>query len=180
MPEPDPLLSEAAAAATRAKSESRQRNTRRTNRATGDTAPDPDKGKTKAKSEPKTTLNPEGKRTPRWAKLEQQLTEMYSALALPFAAFGDQFCANHIAGHAESLASSWVDLAQNNPNVAKVLDSLVTGGAWGGVIMTHAFVALPVAAHHNLIPGPVGERVGMMFGLAPSEPSTNGANPHTH
>lgn len=174
MPDPDPLLSEAAAAATRAKSQRRSNNSRRKS-PEADTPPDPNKGRQK----PKTSLNPEGKRTPKWAKLEQELVQMYSALALPFAAVGDEFCANVIAGNAETLASGWIDLAQQNPNVEKVLQSLVTGGAWGGVIMTHAFVALPIAAHHNLIPGPVGQRIGMMFGLTPSEQSPNGTG-HTH
>jgi hypothetical protein len=179
MPDPDPLLSEAAAAATRAKSQRRSSNTKRT-------PPEPDtppkETPPKSKGERKTTLNPDGKRTPKWAKLESELAQMYSALALPFAAMGDDFCASHLASNAESLASSWVDLAQQNPNVEKVLQSLVTGGAWGGVIMTHAFVALPIAAHHNLIPGPAGQRIGMMFGLTPTDPNANGAQAagHTH
>lgn len=115
----------------------------------------------KEKPRPKTTLNPDGKRTAKWDKLEQQLTDVYTSIAIPFSMFGDEFTSKLILKRASTLASSWVDLAQENPSVERVINQLITGSAWGGVIVTHAMVVVPIAAHRGLIPGELGQNLKM-------------------
>lgn len=46
-------------------------------------------------------------------------------------------------------------LAEQNPNVRRALKALVAGSAWGAVILAGANMALPIAAHHGMIPLPI-------------------------
>lgn len=85
-------------------------------------------------------------------QLERRLDDFFSMLALPFAAAGDQHCAGIIARGAPGMAEAWSALARDNAGVRRVLEQLLSGGAWGGVIVSTLAVALPVAAHHTSLP----------------------------
>lgn len=98
-------------------------------------------------------------------RLEQSLEELFSALALPFMLAGDTHCANIIAQGSPKMAEAWVKLADENPGVKRVLTKLTEGSAWGGVILSTAAVAVPIAAHHG---APLGA-LGSVFG-GPSSP----------
>jgi hypothetical protein len=64
----------------------------------------------------------------------------------------DQFDGMALANGADSLAHSWIVLAQTDPKVRKFLQRITTGSGWGAVILAHTIVALPIIQHHNLIP----------------------------
>jgi hypothetical protein len=93
-------------------------------------------------------------------RLEANLEELFSALALPFVLAGDTHCANIIAQGAPRMAESWVKLADENPGVKRVLTKLTESSAWGGVILSTAAVAVPIAAHHGMPMGPLGSILG--------------------
>lgn len=82
-----------------------------------------------------------------------------------------------ITEHAKPIAEGWNTLAQENASVAKVLDSLTSGGAWGAAIMPTASLAIALAANH----GALGA-FGSMFakppsGGLPSEDASTVGNP---
>jgi hypothetical protein len=115
-------------------------------------------------------------------KLEEKLEELFSALALPFMLAGDKHCADIIAQGAPKMASAWVTLADENPGVKRVLNKLTEGSAWGGVILSTAAVAVPIAAHHGAPLGPLGSVFGGSSSPAkrapqrPSQTTTNDAS----
>ena len=65
----------------------------------------------------------------------------------------DPFDAALIAGHAPTMAKAWSDLADESERVRRFLEMLLTGGAWGGVIVATMPVAIGILANHNMLPG---------------------------
>lgn len=136
-----------------------------------------DKAKEDKQGEDRPPLS--GKRTPKWQKVEDQLAEMYG-----FASFGlmpvDPFAAQLIGVQAQSLAGAWVDLAQNSPPVARVIDKILAGGQWGGVIMSHAVLLLHILAHRDALPGPMNDHFRTlntaMYGVVYESENGNGGN----
>jgi len=59
---------------------------------------------------------------------------------------------NAILAGAEQLAGALDNLARENPAVRRALEAALTGGAWSGVILAVAAIALPIAGNHGLIP----------------------------
>lgn len=53
---------------------------------------------------------------------------------------------------ADALADALNRVAQDNDAVYRNLERMVTGSAWGGVIMAVGAIALPIAINHNLLP----------------------------
>lgn len=93
-------------------------------------------------------------RPPRSGSLEAKLGELFGSFSLIFAASGDQYCAEIVALRSPALAQSWAELARQNASVKRVLESLVEGSAWGGVIFSTLGIAIPIAKHHGLYRGP--------------------------
>jgi hypothetical protein len=53
------------------------------------------------------------------------------------------------------LTDALIELAKRDPNVKRALSALVTGSAWGGVILASGNILLPIAAFHGMIPLPI-------------------------
>lgn len=124
--------------------------TRRRRRTPADTMPDPDEIAGAAPADPPPPpARPPGTAT---KSLERRLTDFFAAFALPFAMSGDTHCATVIAQGAPRLAEAWGTLARESPAVKRVLDRMLEGGAWGGVIVSTLMIAIPVADHHGLYP----------------------------
>lgn len=70
-----------------------------------------------------------------------------------------------ISEHAKPIAEGWNTLAQENASVAKVLDSLTEGSAWGAALMPTMSLAIAIAANH----GALG-KFGSMFGNTAAQP----------
>lgn len=68
------------------------------------------------------------------------------ALTYPF----DQICGGAILEQSHELAAALDALARENPKVKQTLERMLTGGAWSGVILAAAPIALAVAGHHVL------------------------------
>lgn len=91
-------------------------------------------------------------RKPTTPKLQASLEDLFAAPALAYSMAGDQWAAEFVAERAPVLAKAWADLANESPAVKRVLTRLTTGSAWGGVIAASTMTALPLLAHHNLLP----------------------------
>jgi hypothetical protein len=84
--------------------------------------------------------------------LQKQLEEMFLALGMGASVIGDPFDGEVIAENAHELAEAWHKLAQQNSAVKKALEAMMQTGAWSGVLMTTAAVAIPILQNHGAIP----------------------------
>ncbi len=128
-----------------------------------DTPPRTD-GKPKTDTPPPRQQQAEPKRRrPPWApKLEAQIADAYRAIGAGFAMTGDEFSSALIGSQAPALATAWVELAERDANVRKTLERLMSGSAWGSIVMMHIMIIFPILAHRDLIPGELGQRLKLM------------------
>lgn len=61
----------------------------------------------------------------------------------------DEPCGMAIGENAPVVAEAWIQLASNNPAVARALNALSTGGGALAVLAAHLPIVLMVAAHHG-------------------------------
>ena len=108
--------------------------------------------------------------------LQGRLEQLFVTPAMVFAARGDQYCAQVIVKGAPDLAESWANLAKESPAVKKVLERLLEGGAWGGVVVSSLMIALPIAQHHGVYPAEWPNP----FIPAGMEPPPHHPNPHAN
>lgn len=94
------------------------------------------------------------------SKLQASLEELFAAPALLYAVAGDEWAVNHVTVNAPVMAEAWVKLAQESPPVKRFLDKITTGTAWGGVIVATGGFVLPLLAHHQMLPAPIGAVMG--------------------
>lgn len=87
--------------------------------------------------------------------LQKQLEEMFMALGMGAAVIGDSFDGEVIAENSHELAESWYKLAQQNAAVKKALEAMMQTGAWSGVVMVTAAVAVPILQNHGAIPADI-------------------------
>jgi len=57
-----------------------------------------------------------------------------------------------IVQQSDSFSHAWCELAKTDTRVYNALRKLCVGGAWGGVVIASAGIAMPIAANHGLIP----------------------------
>lgn len=108
------------------------------------------------------------RRAPGAAVLERKLTDLGVSIATLVAIFGDPVCGPAIADGAPRLAEAVCRVADGNAKVRGSLDRITSAGEWGDVFAASMAIALPVLAHHGLLP------VGL---LARAEPAPGPAEP---
>lgn len=151
----------------------------------GDTPPDftattpPPAGNEKAKDSPKPKSEPKPraprqKPTPRAPSLERQLEDVFATISIAIFATGDEYCANVVATQAKPLAKAWADLASVNDRVRVMLERMMEGSVWGGVIFATAATVIPIAAHHGLLPDKFP--MPFSFGIGPPPPPSEEVN----
>jgi len=91
--------------------------------------------------------------------LEKDLGQLFMTLAL-LGSMVNQYDGMVIANNAPQMAAAWAALARQNPQVEKVLRSLMSGGAFGAVVITTLPVIIAISANHGLLPEQVGAMVG--------------------
>lgn len=87
------------------------------------------------------------------ASMDQLYTMLGQGLVLIGSATGDKALVGDgelIDDRSEVLAHEWAVLARNDPKVRKALASLSTGSAWGGVVITHAMLAVAMMRNHQI------------------------------
>jgi hypothetical protein len=98
-----------------------------------------------------------------------------SVIASGLAMTGDNVCAGVVASQAGQWGDAVGELSKYQPWLASFFapvggDSQL--GAWLGFFMVTGSIALPVLAHHNLLPDSVGAKLGGAF-VAAQDAATN-------
>lgn len=121
-------------------------------------------GKSKTRDKPKTDTPPGRARraTPGSTKLKQQLTDLYVSIGTIAVTPIDRLAGVLLVTQAEDLAQTWIDLAETNTAVKKALQKLVEAGGWGGVIVAHGMILMPVLANRGLFPDHVAHGAAFM------------------
>lgn len=71
----------------------------------------------------------------------------------------EQFDGMVIATRAEDVAEATATLADEVPAVAKALDAMSTGGAYGAFLMALMSMLLPILAHHKVLPAAIANMI---------------------
>jgi hypothetical protein len=85
-------------------------------------------------------------------KIEANLNDLMGTMSMMFVMKGDAYCGMILAQRSPALVTSWIELAKVNDGVKRVLDTMSSGGAWSGVIMSTSAIAIPMAQHHGYYP----------------------------
>lgn len=97
-------------------------------------------------------VGPSTARASRWQQpLAEALNAQFVGIGLVTMAF-DPFDGQIIMKGAPALSESLIRLAEANPSVRRGLEQFVTAGAWSGVAMAVASIAMPIMMHHRIIP----------------------------
>lgn len=83
-----------------------------------------------------------------------------------------------IVAGAPRLAAALNNVAKDNADVYRALERMLTGSAWGGVIVAAGAIIVPIMANHNLLPftlpnGPQWEEIN------PEPPANSESMPPT-
>jgi hypothetical protein len=98
------------------------------------------------------------------AKRTEKLHTLFSTIGGGIALV-DMYDAQVIMTNAMPLAQALADVADVNPAIAKAIDGLSTGGTYGALILAVVSIAMPILAHHKVLP----EFVASVF--VPSDPN---------
>lgn len=112
---------------------------------------------------------PPPERKPPTTRLGRDLYNLVSDIGMGFMVAGDSYCGSILLDNAAQLATAWDNLAKRNARVKEVLEKLVSGGAYGEVLIATVGVALPIAQHHGIYPR--SWPLPMSLGMAPPPPS---------
>lgn len=96
--------------------------------------------------------SPPTRKPPRSGTLEAKLNDWIATIAMGYAMVGDTWAAEFVNQRGPGLAKAWADLAKENRAVARVLERMMQGTAWGAVIFSSASFSIPLLAHHGVLP----------------------------
>lgn len=97
--------------------------------------------------------DPPKRTTPKDRQLRDGIASIYTMAAMGATFAGDPMVGQIISDHADRAADAWLDLAQKDAKVRKLLEKLTTGSAWGDVAMVHISMAIPILATRGLLGG---------------------------
>lgn len=100
------------------------------------------------------------------AKVEQGALKYLKVVELGVAIAGDPTCASSIKSGAPALASALAELSEYQPALAKFFLPSENAGqvaAWIAVAVAAGGIALPVTAHHGLLPESIAAKLGGVF-----------------
>lgn len=91
---------------------------------------------------------------PRAGTLEARLAQTFASVS-PIPAFmGDQYSSFIVASRSAKFAHDLAELAKVNPRLKKMLENMLDGGAYGGVLFSGAAMLLPILWSYGVIPPP--------------------------
>lgn len=85
-------------------------------------------------------------------QLHGQLVDLYVSIGTIAVTPIDPLAGALFVARSDELAQTWIDLAETNPKVKKALQKLVEAGGWGGVVIAHGMLLMPVLANRGLFP----------------------------
>lgn len=94
------------------------------------------------------------KKPPRAGSLESRLAEVFASSALLPAMTGDTYSAFIIGTRSSKFAHDLAELAKVNPRIKRILESMLDGGAYGGVFFSGAALLLPILWSYGILPAP--------------------------
>lgn len=100
------------------------------------------------------------------AKVEQGAAKYLKVIELGVAISGDATCASSIKAGSPALASALAELAEYQPALAKFFlpsENAGQAAAWVAVAVAAGGIALPVMAHHGLLPESIAAKLGGVF-----------------
>lgn len=103
------------------------------------------------------------------ATLERRLTEQFGAIGITVCVF-DPYCGQSVIMGAERLAKALARLADENPAMRRALNMSLQGSAWLELTVALAYIAIPVASHHGLLPADVLRNIPIQMGPQPNIP----------
>lgn len=131
--------------------------------------------RTSSTRKPRATAKPRTERAPRAATprakpLDKRLSEAVGLVGLGVG-MADPVCGGVIAARADDLGRAIANVARENPALAVWLDRLLTGTVYGELFAVSLSIALPIAAHHGMLPthGPAGAMLGALAQAATDE-----------
>jgi hypothetical protein len=104
-----------------------------------------------------------GKGDQRARDTAQGAAAFMSVIATGMSMSGDQVCAGAVAGGAAAWGDSVGELSKYQPWLQSFFAPVGGGsqlGAWLGFLMATGAIALPVLAHHGMLPESVGAKLG--------------------
>ena len=104
---------------------------------------------------------PARRAAPGMRKLHEQVTDLYVTLGTMVVTPIDRLAGYLLVEQAEALAQTWIDLAETNPAVKRALSKLVEAGGWGGVLVAHGMVMMPVLANRGMFPDHIANGIAM-------------------
>lgn len=87
------------------------------------------------------------------ARLRQDLATMMGTLGFALMMV-EAYDGLVVIDRTEATVDALMDVAEHEPKVKKILEQMVTVSVWGQVSMAVAGLALPIAAHHGVLPIP--------------------------
>lgn len=111
---------------------------------------------------PKADTKAKRRATPGSAKLKEQVADLYATIGMVAIAPIDRLAGTLLVNQSEELAEQWIKLAETNPAVKRALNKLVEAGGWGGIIMAHGMIVLPVLANRGMFPDQAANAMAMV------------------
>lgn len=93
------------------------------------------------------------------AKLKEALDAALVGMGAGLMIF-DPYCGGVLVLRGPMMSDALVDVAKVNPRVRKALQSFAQTSTWGGLAGAAAAVAVPILAHHGLLPADLGKLMG--------------------
>lgn len=100
------------------------------------------------------------------AKVEAGVSKYLKVIELGVQIAGDPTCASSIKAGSPALASALAELAEYQPALAKFFlpsENAGQAAAWVAVAVAAGGIALPVMAHHGLLPDSIASKIGGVF-----------------
>lgn len=116
-----------------------------------------------APKDDKPPRQPRAKKTP---ALAPRLTTAMTSVGM-LVGLVDEFDGLAICKGAPAFADALAEAAEENPKLKAALERALTVGTMGKVFTAGTAIALPIAAHHGLIP----KGLAALFGAAPAAPA---------
>jgi hypothetical protein len=91
---------------------------------------------------------------------------MLNVVATGFAMAGDNACATAFTNGTPALAGAVGELSKFHPGISKFFAPVGAEselGAWLGLLLAAAAIAVPVMAHHGVLPDSIGVKLGGIF-----------------